>query len=64
MRRLKMWWGKIAKRLEQQASPLPFEPDELARLINSGRTADMKAIAAAFARPSHSAPKAFVTHAD
>jgi hypothetical protein len=64
MRRLKMWWEKIAKRLEQQDSRLPFEPEELARLLKSGRHEDMKAIAAAFARPSHSPPKAFATNVD
>ena len=52
MRRLKVWFirffGPNTRRTP--AEPLPFTPEELARLIRSGKSEDMKLLADGLSR--------------
>jgi len=53
MRRLRTWFVRLISKLTpegKQAMPLPFESEELARLIQSGSREDFAKLAAGFSR--------------
>jgi hypothetical protein len=52
--RLARWWKRLIGRLPDAAAinGLPFEPDELARLIRRGRREDFEKLVAGFSKRS------------
>jgi hypothetical protein len=52
--RLARWWKRLIGRLPDAAAinRLPFEPDELARLIRRGRREDFEKLVAGFSKRS------------
>ena len=51
---LARWWLRLIRRLPDAAATnrLPFEPDELARLIRRGRREDFEKLVAGFSKRS------------